>query len=70
VEPKDARILVIDDEPLMADSLKQHLIEEGYAVDTAGTGAEAIETFDLGGHHLAICDLQLPDATALNSYVI
>ena len=62
MEPKDARILVIDDEPLMADSLKQHLIEEGYAVDTAGTGAEAIETFDLGGHHLAICDLQLPDA--------
>jgi DNA-binding response OmpR family regulator len=43
VEHKDARILVIDDEPLMADSLRQNLVEEGYAVDTAATGAEAIE---------------------------
>ena len=49
----------------MADSLKQNLIEEGYSVDTAATGAEAIELFDQGGHHLAICDLQLPDMDGL-----
>src|SRR4026207_72325 len=61
VEHQDLRILVIDDEPVMADSLRTNLIDEGYAVDTAATGAEAIELFDQGGHHLAICDLQLPD---------
>ncbi len=61
MERKDARILIVDDEPMMADSLKQNLAEEGYTVDTAATGAEAIELFDRGGHHLAICDLQLPD---------
>jgi CheY-like chemotaxis protein len=65
VEPKGGRILVIDDEPIMADSLRQNLIEEGYAVDTAADGVEAIEQFDLGGHHLAICDLQLPDMDGL-----
>ncbi|HEY0323743.1 MAG TPA: sigma-54 dependent transcriptional regulator [Pyrinomonadaceae bacterium] len=65
MERKDARILVIDDEPMMADSLKQNLAEEGYTVDTAATGAEAIEFFDRGGHHLAICDLQLPDMDGL-----
>jgi DNA-binding NtrC family response regulator len=65
VERKDARILVVDDEPMMADSLKQNLAEEGYTVDTAATGAEAIEFFDRGGHHLAICDLQLPDMDGL-----
>jgi DNA-binding NtrC family response regulator len=65
VEKKDVRILVVDDEPTMADSLKQNLIEEGYSVDTAATGAEAIELFDQGGHHLAICDLQLPDIDGL-----
>lgn len=65
MERKDARILVIDDEPMMADSLKQNLAEEGYTVDTAATGAEAIEAFDQGGHHLAICDLQLPDMDGL-----
>jgi DNA-binding NtrC family response regulator len=66
VENKEARILVVDDEPMMADSLKQHLAEEGYTVDTAATGAEAIELFDRGGHHLAICDLQLPDMDGLS----
>ena len=65
VENKDVRILVVDDEPMMADSLKQNLMEEGYSVDTAATGAEAIALFDQGGHHLAICDLQLPDMDGL-----
>ncbi len=65
VEHKDVRILIVDDEPMMSDSLKQNLMEEGYAVDTAATGAEAIELFDQGGHHLAICDLQLPDMDGL-----
>src|SRR5256714_3294304 len=49
----------------MTDSLKQNLVEEGYRVDTASSGAEAIELFDRGGHHLAICDLQLPDMDGL-----
>jgi DNA-binding NtrC family response regulator len=61
VANKDVRILVIDDEPLMTDSLKQHLTEEGYTVDTAAGGMEATELFDRGGQHLVICDLQLPD---------
>src|SRR5438132_8422965 len=62
---KDIRILVVDDEPMMADSLKQNLTEEGYTVDTSSTGTDAIELFDQGGHHLAICDLQLPDMDGL-----
>jgi DNA-binding NtrC family response regulator len=65
VENKDVRILIIDDEEMMTDSLLQHFIEEGYSVDTAGTGAEAIERFEQGGHHLAICDLNLPDMGGL-----
>lgn len=62
---EDVRILVVDDEPLMADSLKQNLIEEGYSVDIATTGAQAIESFDQGGHQVAICDLVLPDMDGL-----
>ena len=65
MDRKDIRILVIDDELMMADSLKQNLAEEGYTVDTASTGAEAIELFDRAKHHLAICDLQLPDTDGL-----
>src|SRR5205807_1853199 len=62
---QDMRILVVDDEPMMSDSLRQHLVEEGYAVDTAASGAEAIDLFDGGAHHLVICDLQLPDMDGL-----
>src|SRR6266446_3906141 len=58
---KDIRILVVDDEPMITDGLRQHLADEGYTVDTASTGAEAMDLFDGGAHHLAICDLQLPD---------
>src|SRR3989449_7340008 len=63
---RDIRVLVVDDEPMMSDSLRQHLSDEGYAVDTAASGAEAIDLFDGGAHHLAICDLQLPDMDGLN----
>jgi DNA-binding NtrC family response regulator len=65
VEKEDVRILVVDDEESTADSLKLNLVEEGYTVDTAATGGQAIELFDQGGHHLAICDLQLPDMDGL-----
>src|SRR6266536_4833840 len=65
VENKAVRILIVDDEPMLADSLKQNLAEEGFSVDNAASGAQAIELFDQGGHHLAICDLQLPDMDGL-----
>src|SRR4029078_10545230 len=65
VENKEVRILVVDDEPMMADSLRQNFVEEGYSVDTAPTGAAAIELVDQGGHHLALCDLHLPDMDGL-----
>jgi DNA-binding NtrC family response regulator len=61
VDRKDIRILVVDDEPTMADSLKQNLAEEGYTVDTAQAGADAIELFDRAAHHLVLCDVKLPD---------
>ena len=70
MEKKDVRILVVDDEPTMADSLKQNLVEEGYSVDAAATGTEAIELFDQGGHHVAICDLQLRKGQLRIRYVV
>src|SRR6202171_6074553 len=62
---RDIRVLVVDDEPMMSDSLRQHLADEGYAVETAASGAEAIDLFDGGAHHLVISDLQLPDMDGL-----
>ena len=62
---KDIRILVVDDEQTMSDSLSQHLADEGYTVDVSANGTEAIDLFDGGAHHLVICDLQLPDMDGL-----
>ena len=47
---KDTRILVVDDEPMMSDSLRQHLSDEGYAVDVSSSGTQAIDLFDGGAH--------------------
>jgi len=65
MDKKNIRILIVDDEPMMADSLRQNLAEEGYDVDAATNGSEAVEMFDRGAYHLAICDLQLPDMDGL-----
>src|SRR5687768_9736884 len=65
VDRSEVRILIVDDDESTADSLRLNLVEEGYTVDTAATGGQAIELFDQGGHHLAICDLQLPDMDGL-----
>jgi len=62
---KGIRILVVDDDPVQTDGLRMNLAEEGYAVDTASTGSTAIDLFDTGAHHLAICDLHLPDIDGL-----
>jgi DNA-binding NtrC family response regulator len=65
LERRDIRILVVADERLMADSLKQNLTREGYSVDTVSTGAAAIETFDRQPYQLVVCDLQLSDLDGL-----
>ena len=62
---RDIRVLVVDDEPAMGNLLRQHLADEGYLVDIAASGAEAIDLFQGGAHHLVICDLQLPDIDGL-----
>src|SRR5258708_18113888 len=62
---RDIRVLVVDDEPMMSDSLRQHLADEGYAVDTAANGGEAIDPFGGGAHHLVIFEPELPDLDRL-----
>ena len=41
-----ARILIVDDDPIVADSLAEFLQHEGYATATAGDGEEAMQLLD------------------------
>jgi len=58
-----ARILVVDDEPYITDLLGAALRFEGFAVDTAATGAEALALAAREHHDLVLLDVMLPDVT-------
>ena len=57
----NARILVVDDDKVIRYTLKITLEDEGYIVDTAKDGKEAIEKTNTNFYNLAIVDWRLPD---------
>jgi DNA-binding NtrC family response regulator len=58
-------VLVVDDEPSIADGLRLILEREGYAVDTAGSIAEGAACLDVQDFALALVDLVLPDGDGI-----
>ena len=54
------RILVVDDELIVRDSLKEWLEDEGFFVDTAESGTAALEKLDQGTFHLMLTDIKMP----------
>jgi DNA-binding response OmpR family regulator len=57
----DTRILVVDDDEAIRNTVKAILEDEGYSVDLAGTGSEAIEKTQKRAYNLALLDIRLPD---------
>jgi DNA-binding NtrC family response regulator len=55
------RILIIDDDEAVLKSMARLLEFEGYQVDTARTGKEAVEKSKLNFYNLAVIDIRLPD---------
>jgi two-component system response regulator RegX3 len=53
-------ILVVDDEQSYRDALRVTLEREGFRVETAADGAEAIERFDASRPQLVLLDVMLP----------
>ena len=54
------QILVVDDEEVMCESLAAWLREDGYSVDTAASGREAIEKTRLVDYAIYFVDLKMP----------
>ncbi|HEU4354665.1 MAG TPA: response regulator, partial [Actinomycetota bacterium] len=52
-----ARILVVEDEDALADSVRYNLEREGYAVSVAADGRRALERFRAESPGLVILDL-------------
>lgn len=55
-----SRILVIDDEPKMTMLIAASLVEAGHAVDTAGTGREAMDKLSGPEYDLVVSDIRIP----------
>ena len=60
-----ARLLVIDDDPLVLRALALTLETDGLLVDTAGTGADGVAAFIATRPDVVLCDIRLPDLSGL-----
>ncbi len=59
-EPK-ARILAVDDEAVVLDSLRRILVLEGFSVDTVENGPEALGLVRTHDYDFVFTDLKMPD---------
>jgi two-component system, OmpR family, response regulator len=60
------RILVVDDEPRILGFLARGLSAEGYTVDVADNGADALRAARQNGYDLVLLDLLLPGVDGLS----
>lgn len=60
------RVLVAEDDPVIADFVAQGLREAGYAVDVASTGSEGLRLASGGGYDAAVIDVMLPGLDGLS----
>jgi CheY-like chemotaxis protein len=54
-------ILVVDDEPFVADSVRFLLEDEGYVIDQATSGYEALGLFEPGKFDMVFTDYLMPE---------
>ncbi|MBP7230191.1 MAG: response regulator, partial [Moraxellaceae bacterium] len=59
-QPVQDHILVIDDEPVVCESLAVYLSDSGFKVNTASSGDEGLALFRNIQPDLVICDLRMP----------
>ncbi|ORW09791.1 response regulator transcription factor [Mycobacterium kyorinense] len=59
------RVLLVDDEPALTNLVKMALHYEGWVVDVAHNGREAVAKFDKVGPDVLVLDIMLPDMDGL-----
>jgi DNA-binding response OmpR family regulator len=61
-----ARVLLVDDEPDMLELLQDALVSEGFSIETAANGHEAIKLARANPPDIVVTDLMLGDCTGLD----
>src|SRR4051795_8997409 len=64
---RQQRILVVDDEPGIRQSLSGVLEDEGYAVDSADSGEACLAALPGGGFELVLLDIWLPGMDGMDT---
>lgn len=59
------RLLIVEDEPYLLDSLNNHLVGEGFTVDTAENAHQALDSIFIEDYDVILLDLNLPDGDGL-----
>ncbi|MDD5362472.1 MAG: sigma-54 dependent transcriptional regulator [Ignavibacteria bacterium] len=62
---EENRILIVDDERIVRESLTHWFEEEGYIIETGENGNEALKIFSRGKFDLALLDMKMPGMTGL-----
>lgn len=60
VAARTEKILIVDDEPVVRDSLGKWFTEEGFAVRTVGSAQEALTSFQPHTWDVALIDIKMP----------
>jgi CheY-like chemotaxis protein len=67
MEKRKGKILVLDDEQIVLESVSRILEEENYEVKTARKGEEALEILKQGGFDIVMTDLKMPGMDGLQA---
>ena len=59
------KILVVDDEKIVRESLFHWFEDEGYSVDTAEDAIDALKQFDKGKYDLILLDMKMPGMSGM-----
>lgn len=59
-DPKDRRVLIVDDDDSVLSLLEHVVRKEGFVVDTAADGETALKKIEAGSPSLIVLDLMLP----------
>ena len=62
----EATIFIVEDEPSFVEALTLGLAREGFAVEFAVDGAEALERFDEVDPDLVLLDVMLPKVSGID----
>lgn len=67
IDVDGARVLVVDDEIYAAEAMMEYLFQQGYHVNIAGDGEEALELYEMEPVDVVVTDMRMPK---MDGYVL